>query len=121
MLRLDRPWRMATTSSRSVGPSGVSPTKASRRTLLGPANPVTVKARATRSARPASPGEPARRLGKAATSSRSELRGGGSSLPKVRPASKASGARRVVRGAPGSDRENASTNSATSAGRNAAR
>ena len=119
--RLDRPCLAATTSSSSVPPRMESPGKRTRRTPAGVVKPLETNSCATRSASRASPAEPGRRSGNAAASPRSDARGGGSSGPKARAAWKASGARVVVRGRPGSVSENATTNSATSAGRNAAR
>ena len=115
MRRLESPGRTPTTVASSASPSTVCP----RAVVRDAEKPAARKTAATRSASAASPGDPGRRRGNAAPSCSSESRA--RSLPYARAGSKASATSRVRSGEGRPWSENATTNNATSAGRNAAR
>ena len=117
MRRADRPGRTPTTVVRSRRPSTVRPAASERETR----KPFVRSAVSTRPATPRSPSEPGRREGNALPSSRSESRTGARPGPNARESSKAWAASREVAGAGRFSSAKATTNSATSAGRNAAR
>jgi hypothetical protein len=118
--RLETPGRTPTTVSRSAPSHSVVErvTSNAGRLVLRSRTP---SVSATRSASRASPLEPAARSGKVRASSLSELRCGRAGSPKAEPESNASALSPVVVGAGRSASENAATNTAISAGRNAAR
>ena len=111
--RGESPGRIPSTVSISASPSIVRPVVVSRRTSM----PEASNKPATRSASARSPLEPGRRSGNAAPSSSSESRA--RSLPYARAGSKASATARVRTGEGRLCNENATTNTAMSAGRNA--